>query len=114
MKRIVLLAAITALAACENGLSIPDLRGAMGSDRGTLRPDPVAVETPAPMVAKERLAAAMEANGCVFNSGTATAIMTGAAIGTDELGGLMTELETEGRIVKDGSELRIVSPTCTA
>ncbi len=118
MKRIVLLAAMTALAACEGGFSIPDFRGSGGDDRGTFRPDPVAsdpVELPAPLVAKERLVAAIEANGCVFSTATATAILSTAAVGTDELGGLMTELEAEGRIVSEGSDaLRIVSPTCTA
>ena len=118
MNRYLILPAVALLAACENGVAIPDFRGSGGDDRGTFTPEATAsapVAEAAPLVAKERLVAATEANGCVINITTIATIMQQAAVGNDELPGLVTELENEGRIAPEGTDgLRLTTPTCTA
>jgi len=125
MKRFLIIPAFAALAACEGGLAIPDFRGSGGEDRGLFRTAPTASEADVsetgpltattPLVAKDRLVAATEANGCVINVTTIANIMQEAAIGNDELAGIVTELETDGLIATEGTDgLRLQTPTCTA
>jgi len=113
MKRFALIPAFAALAACEGGFDIPDFRPS-GSEPAASSP---AAAQPAPTVltAKERLVAATEANGCIINITTIATIMSAATIGNDELPGLVTELENEGRIAPEGEDgLRLTTPACTA
>ena len=123
MKRFLILPTFALLAACENGLAIPDFRGVGGDDRGTMQTGTSAMANPqfdssvdlVPQTAKERLIAATEASGCVINVSTIAGIMQDAAVGNDELPGLVTELENDGLIAPTGPDgLRLKTPTCTA
>ncbi|SHG80568.1 hypothetical protein SAMN05444003_1011 [Cognatiyoonia sediminum] len=114
MKQIALVSGFAALSACSGGLEVPDLRGAgeglfgSGSD--------AAVEDAAPaLTAKERLVAAVEAQGCVIDPTTINAVLASAQLSTDDLQTVVPELEAEGRIVGAGeTALRIVSANCPA
>ena len=97
MKRLVFVPFL-ALAACDGG--IPDFRNFGGAP---------AVEVPA----KERLASAIEANGCVVNAGNIGTILTEAAVPSAESEALLTALATEGRLADGGDEtLRLTAAAC--
>jgi len=117
MTRFLLVPAFALLAACDGSLAIPDLREGLGggsADMAAEVPAEAAMEA-APLTAKARLIAATEANGCAINISTIATIMQEAAVGNDELPGLVTELETDGLIETVGTDgLRLTTPTCTA
>lgn len=116
MKKLFAIPALALLSACADGVNMPDFRGGGSGDTGgAAMTDDTAMAPMQPMVATERLIAAAESNGCVINQSTIVPIMQQAAIGTDELAGVVSQLEADGRAVPDGeTAVRIVSSNCTA
>lgn len=111
MTRITLVSAIALLSACSGGLEIPDLRP--GGD--AMSDDVSSVEAPV-LTAKERLVAAVEAQGCVIDAGTINAVMANASLSSTDLAAAAGELEAEGRAIGDQAtgSIRIISPGCPA
>lgn len=107
MKPVLALAAVGLLAACENGFVVPDFRDALGGPS-----TPEAAPT-VQLSDKERLVAAIEANGCVIDINTIGPIMAQASINQDQLASLTLELESEGALAPDGEEqVRLTSANC--
>lgn len=111
MNRILTLAGFSALAACSGGLELPDLRP--GGD--TSAPEVMEAPTVA-LTAKERLVAAVEAEGCVLDATTINAVLANAQLSTSDLASAAGELEAEGRAVGDqaAGTIRVISPNCPA
>ena len=99
-----------ALAAC----TIPDFR--TGSDDAPMATDAAPVVAPVanPQSAKERFVSAAEANGCVVNSSTSAAILSGATLSVEDLGQVMQQLVSEGRgeVAADGQSFRVTTGAC--
>ena len=115
MKQIALVSGFAALSACSGGFEMPDLRGAgegvFGGGSETAMADDMA---PA-LTAKERLVAAVEAEGCLLDPTTINTVLANAQLSTTDLQAVVPELEAEGRIVGAGeTSLRIVSANCPA
>lgn len=105
--------ALTSMAACSGGLTLPDFRGT--APRAT--PAVVVPPTPQPVLrtAKERLASAIENNGCTLTTDNVSAILTEATISRDELLQLTPQLVSEGRAELSGSgAISITSGSCAA
>ncbi len=112
MKPLFALTAMAFLAACENGLVVPDLRGAAPTPAAAGAPEEVLAPT-VQLSDKERFVAAIENNGCNININTIGPIMAQASINQDQLAGLTVELEGEGALAPDGDEsVRLTSPNC--
>ncbi len=81
-------------------------------------PLPVPAPEPAPVIipssAKERFVSAVEANGCTFNSANSDTILAAATLSEGDLGGILTELRSEGRgsIAPDGKGFRLNTGVC--
>ena len=83
MKPVAIIVAFGLLSACEG---IIDLRAVMSGAAPAPTPAVAPAPTAAPILtAKERLARAIEGQGCELNANTVSAIMTAATINQDEL-----------------------------
>ena len=114
MNRILLITGFAALSACSGGFEIPDLRpGGDGMASEPMAQD--VMEAPA-LTAKERLVAAVEAEGCVLDASTINSVLANAQLSTSDLAAAAGELEAEGRAVGDqaAGTIRIVSANCPA
>jgi len=108
MKPFALFSVMVLLAACENGVAIPDLRA---TPTPAASAAPVA-PTPQP-TDKQRFIAAIENNGCVISTSTIGAILTQASINQGQLANLTVELEQEGALMPEGdSAVRLTSARC--
>ena len=108
MMRFALIPAVLALAACEDGFSMPDFRGSIGGNGTTEVSDPTLQ-----LSDRERFVTAVEANGCVINAATITPIMTQASINRDQLTIVSQGLEAEGALTPNGDgSVRLTSLNC--
>ena len=73
-------------------------------------PQPVgAVASAAPV---DRLVTAIEAQGCVLDSGNSGAVLLRANLTRDELAPLILQLQGEGRVEASDSSIRLLSQNC--
>ncbi|MEL6571483.1 MAG: hypothetical protein AAFQ64_07490 [Pseudomonadota bacterium] len=109
MKRLTLLATVVALAGCENGVAFPDFRGIVAGDGPNEASDPTLQVSD-----RDRVIAAVEANGCVISSATVGPIMTQASVNRDQLFNVSQGLEAEGALAAptDDGTVRLISPNC--
>ncbi len=109
MMRFALIPAVLALAACENGLSFPDLRGGLGGGADTVASDPTLQLTD-----RERVVSAVEANGCVISAQTIGPIMAQASVNRDQLLSVSQQLEAEGALAapSDDGSVTLTSLNC--
>ncbi|KQI68517.1 hypothetical protein AN189_09385 [Loktanella sp. 3ANDIMAR09] len=111
MNRIIIVGALAAVAACSPG--IPRLGNNMPADPMDRVAPPPTIEQPALLTAKERLVQGIEANGCELTTANAGAVLNDATISQAELGSLIPQLESEGRVEVSGdSSIRVVSDRC--
>lgn len=62
---------------------------------------------------RERLIAAIEANGCVITTATVAPILARASINPDQLAALSVQLEADGMLSPDGTDtVRLSSNNC--
>lgn len=110
MKHLLTLTAIVALAGCENGFAFPDFRGVLAGDGPNEASDPTLQISD-----RDRVIAAVEANGCVINPGTIGPIMTQASVNQDQLFVVSQALEAEGALAApaDDGSVRLISPNCS-
>ena len=82
---------------------------------GMMRPAPPAAPTPMPatLAPKERLVAAIAANGCLLTAANVGPILTQAQISQAELRVITPELAAEGRAEVSGEgTIRVLTDTC--
>ena len=76
-------------------------------------PAPVAAYVPSAIAPKERLVAAIAANGCVLTAGNVDTILTQAQLMQPELRPLTNQLAAEGRAEVSGEgTIRVLTETC--
>lgn len=76
-------------------------------------PAPAPVPQPTILTAKERLLAAIEAQGCVLNAGNVSNVLAAAVITREDLLQLTPQLQSEGRVEVAGSGgIRSTSANC--
>jgi hypothetical protein len=74
---------------------------------------PMPVVIPATLAPKERLVAAIAANGCLLTASNVTTILTQAQIAQPDLRALTNELAAEGRAeVSAAGTIRVLTDTC--
>jgi len=103
MKKWCVLPAVLMLAACENGLAIPDLRGAIGGAE--------AAEPTVQLSDKQRFIAAIGANGGSISPANVGTILQQASLGADRSSELLIEMVDEGTLVEGapGSDTLILA-----
>ena len=113
MKPVAIIVAFGLLSACEGIIDLrPVMSGAAPAPTPAVAPAPAPTAAPI-LTAKERLARAIEGQGCELNANTVSAIMTAATINQDELKTLIPQLQAEGRAeVKNGGAIRVISNKC--
>jgi hypothetical protein len=106
MNRLVLIPAIAALSACSSG--IPEFLQP-ASTAPSVAPAPEVVQ----LTAEERFITAAEANGCVINPTTITAIMAQASLSQDDVVRIVSQLDAAGRATTDGdASVRLTGGNC--
>ena len=74
-----------------------------------------AATAPAPLPAKERFVAAVEAQGCVLTNANVGAVLLRAGLVQAEVEPIVAQLNVEGRAQVDGpGAIRVISPACPA
>ena len=116
MLRLLSVAVLGFASAC----TVPDFRAPLTAPQQvpvlvSPTPTPTPLPTPVnPASAKERFVQAVEANGCTFSSANSGTILADATLSQGDLGGIITELRTEGRgsIAPDGQGFRLNTGLC--
>ena len=102
MKTWALVPAVLFLAACENGLAIPDFRD-----------EPEAAAPTLQLSDKERLTAAIAANGCTISPVNVGPVLQQASVAASQSSGLLLEMVNEGTLFEDGADtLRLAPALC--
>lgn len=97
--------------ACAPFMSVP----ASNSAPTTSQPAPQVLPPAPPATPKDRLVAAIEANGCLLTPDNVGGILLRANLTRDELAALTQELRAEGRVEvppAGGGTIRLLSQNC--
>ena len=94
MKSWVLIPAVLLLAGCENGFAVPDFRGMLGGG------DAAAVEPTLQLSDRERLVAAIAANGGSISPANVGPILEQASVSADQSTALLTAMVEDGTLIE--------------